>query len=134
MFPFAKKIHTSGQKLTRRVRGFALALDTSGSAQSATFVVPYAQCLMTATEIVGARAGDRFKLEVLDTATGTVSGYPNVSLNTFGEDVYAFTGQYRAQSSYDAELFQGLQIKITCTPIDSEARNVYFNLELHELT
>lgn len=133
-YPFARKVHTDGRKITRRTRGFSLSLDTSGTAQSATFTIPYTSCLLTATEIVNAIAGDSFKFEVLDTSAGTVSGIPNYSLNTFGQDVYASKDFYRAQSSYDAELFGGLQIKVTCTPCDSVSRNVFFNLELHELT
>lgn len=133
-FAFSKKIHRDGSKVTMRKRGFSLALDNSGSAQSTTFVVPHTRCLMTATEIINAVAGDQFKLEVLDTAAGTVSGIPNYSLNIFGDTVNAAPTFYRAESPYDAELFQGLQIKITCIPADSVSRNLYFNLELHELS
>lgn len=134
MYPFARKQHTDGSKVTRRTRGFQLNLDSSGTPQSSSFAVPYVRCLITATEIVGARFGDRFKFEVLDTVAGTVSGVPNANLNTFGEDVYAAKDFYRAASAYDAELFGGLQIRVTCTPADSEARTIGINLELHELT
>lgn len=133
-YAFARKIHTDGKKLTRRSRGFFINLDGTGSVSHAVFVVPYQNCLISATEIVGAVLGDKFKYEILDTATGTLSGYPNGSLNIFGEDVYAAKDFYRAESAYDASLFGGLQIKVTCAPADNEIRKVYINLDLHELT
>lgn len=133
-YPFAKKIHTDGRKVTRRTRGFALSLDGSGNPQSSSFTIPFVSCLLTATEVINAVAGDRLKFEVLDTSTGAVSTIPNYSLNSFGEDVYPANEFYRASSNYDAELFQGLQIKITVTPTDTIARSIYFNLELHELS
>lgn len=133
-YPFARKIHSDGRKLTRRSRGFTISLPGTSSPTAATFTIPFNFCLLSATEIVGARLGDSFKYEVLDTATGTVSTIPNYSLNTFGQDVYAAKDFYRADSTYDAELFLGLQIKVTCTPVDTDVRNVYINLDLHELT
>lgn len=134
-FPFARKYHSDGRKLTRRSRGFTLDLDGTTSTQSATFTVPYTECLLTATEIINAQAGDAFKYEILDTAAGTVSTIPNYSLNTFGQDVYAAPDFYRAESLYDAALFVGLQVKVTCTPgAATSARKVFINLDLHELT
>lgn len=132
-YPFARKTHSDGRKLTMRLRGFKLSLDTSGTAQSTTFTIPYTECLLNATEVVGAKFGDKITFEVLDTAAGTVSGTPNASLNTFGTDVYPSEGLYAVSSSYDASLFQGLQIKVTVTPADSTARDIYFNLHLHQL-
>lgn len=132
-YAFAKKVHWDGRKLTMRLRGVKLSLDTSGTPQSAIFTVPYTECLLNATEVVGAKLGDRIKFEILDTEYGTVSGMSNWSLNTFGEDVYPSENLYAVSSSYDAALFQGLQIKVTVIPMDSTARDIYFNLHLHQL-
>lgn len=132
--PFAQKYHRDGRKLTRRVHGFKIDLDGTSNAQAVIFSVPYTACLMTSTSIISSVEGDKFDFKVLDTLAGTVSGVPNYPLNQFGFGVYAASSCYKEASEYDAELFQGLQIEVTVTPVDTVARSIYFNITLHELT
>jgi len=132
-YPFARKTHSDGRKLFRRLHGISLSLDTSGTQQSITFTIPYTSCLMTAAEVINSVSGDTLNFKILDTAAGTVSGVPNYELNQFGFNVNIPTDYYEAPSEYDSELFGGLQIKIEYNPIDSVARDVHFNLILHEL-
>ena len=134
MYPFAKKQHSDGRKVTRRVHGFKIDLDTSGSTQSVKFMIPYTACLMTKTSIINSIVGDKFDFKVLDTVTGTLTTVPNAPLNQFGHGVYAAAGYHSETSEYDAELFGGLQLEISVTPVDNTARSVYFNVILHELT
>lgn len=131
-YPFAKKVHSDGRKLTNKTRGMD-AISLSGSSASTTFTIPF-ECLMTGADIVNAKPGDCFKFEILDSDTGIISGYPNTSLNEFGDKVWASEGRYKYESSYDAGLIQGLQVKVTCTATeDTSTRKVFVNLFLHKL-
>lgn len=131
--PFASKQLLNGKKLFRRVHGVKLSLDGTSNAQSTSFTIPYTLCKMTSTVIVNGVAGDSVDFKVLDTSSGTVTGVPNYVLNQFGHGVYVSNNYYREDSEYDAELFMGLQMEITLTPVDTVARDVYFNITLHEV-
>ena len=131
--PFGAKKLRDGRSLFRRIHGLKLDLDTSGTDQKVTFLVPYVSAKITSTEIIGAKLGDRIDFKVLDTAAGTVTTVPNYPLNQFGYNVYPSEERYEQKSEYDADLFVGLQLEITVKPVDSVARSVYFNLVLHEV-
>ena len=134
IYPFAQKRHYDGRKLTRRIHGFKIDLDTSGTEQTVKFTIPYVACLMTSTSVVDAIPGDKLQFSVLDSTAGLLTGVPNYRLNQFGYDVYPAKDYYEERSEYDAELVVGLQLEIKVTPVDTTARSVYFNITLHELT
>lgn len=130
----SQELKQGASPLSERKYVLIQPLDGTSNQQSVTYTIPYTACLMTATTIVDAVAGDQCDFEVLDTTTGTVSGIANYSLNKFGHGVYPAKGFYTEVSEYDAELFAGLQLKISVTPVDTVTRSIYFNITLHELT
>ena len=131
--PFGSKKLPDGRSLFRRIHGLKLDLDGTSNTQSTVFSVPYVSAKITSTEIVGAALGDRIDFKVLDTPTGTVSTIPNYTLNQFGFGVYPSAGRYEQRSEYDADLFSGLQLEVSLTPVNTDIRTVYFNLVLHEV-
>lgn len=131
--PFGSKKLPNNKSLFRRIHGLSLTLDGTLNAQKTTFVVPYTAAKITSTEIVGAKLGDSIDFKVLDTAAGTVTTIPNYPLNQFGFSVYPSENRYEQKSEYDADLFVGLQLEITVTPVNTDVRTVYFNLVLHEV-
>jgi len=130
---FASKILPNGKSLFRRIHGIKLTTDGTSNAQKIIFTVPYTSAKITSTEIIGAELGDKIDFKILDTAAGTVSTIPNYPLNQFGFGVYPSKERYEQKSEYDADLFLGLQLEITITPVDTTVRDVYFNLVLHEV-
>lgn len=126
--PFASK--TIGNKrLFTRVHGIQQAV--INGTNTIEFVVPYLEAKFNALEIINADENDTVSLEILDSDSGIVSGYPNYKLNQFGFNLNLPAGFYVRQSEYDADLVYGLIIKLIYnTPIE---KTVGINIILHEL-
>lgn len=130
--PFAAKV-IGNQKLYQRVHGFSVAFNGTDATETGTFTVPYPTCKITGVEVVNPLEGDACDFKVHDTPTGTISTIPDYMLNQFGFSVHFPQGLYRHTSTYDADLIQNMQIKVTYTQAAAAARTVYFNVILHEL-
>lgn len=134
--PFADK-KVDDKKIFQRIDGAELAVTTENNDTSANYLefsVPYASCKLTGVEVIGGSLGDKVKLKILDTAVGTVSTIPKHELNIFGgktSKVNVAKDFYVRESSYDADLFAGLFIKIEYTTVSN--KTVYFNFVMHEL-
>lgn len=130
---FAAKVLANGNRIFRRVRG------TSGNVQNTPdnidFVIPFANCKITGLQILNGRLGDKATFQILDNAAGTISGTPNALLNTFAQDVYITPDVAIYPSKYDADLIQGLVLRIIYDAVDGELlpRTIYVNYDLHEV-
>lgn len=82
-------------------------------------------------EVIGGEIGDICDLYVLDTPTGTYSGYPNAPLNRFAYSANIAPEFYKHESEYDADMYQGLQIKIVYTSVT--AKTIYINFDMNEV-
>lgn len=127
--PFAAKVLKNGKRLFSRVQGESYALLVGEN--SLIYTIPYPEVKFNEIEIVGAEVGDSCSLEVLDDANGSYSGIPNLSLNKFGDKVQLGKDFYCRKSNYDADLYLGMQIKVTYTSVS--AKNVGINYILHEV-
>ena len=132
-FPFASKTLPDGSKLYKRKHGKAGVSVAPGTTESVVFTVPYINCKITGVEVVGSQEGDQVDFYILDTPTGTVSSFPNFILNQFGFGVFVTSGIFREGSSYDADLFQGLQLRMDYTNNGQSAVTPNFNITLHEV-
>lgn len=88
-------------------------------------------CKFLGIEVIGGETGDVADLYVLDTATGTFSGVPNYTLNKFGYSANVAPGFYHHSSEYDADIYQGLQIKFVYTSIS--AKTIGINFDMNEV-
>jgi len=82
-------------------------------------------------EVINAEVGDTCDLYVLDTATGTYSGHANYPLNQFAYGANVSPTYYKHVSEYDADVYQGLQIKFVYTSIS--AKTIYINFDMNEV-
>lgn len=139
--PFASKA-VGGQKLYKRVRGVKSATILAGQSANISLVVPYAQCKISAIELVGGSTGDTCHFKVYDTPTGTISatlaatGYtaiPNLMLNQFGFDVNIADTFHREESAYDADLIQDMKLEVNYTNNTGGSVVIGINFVLHEL-
>jgi hypothetical protein len=117
------------QRLFKRVHGISQAVSLGSN--SIEFVVPYVTCKITGVELIGADLGDTVNFKVLDTPTGTISGYPNVQLNQFGFNVNLRPEYHSESSTYDADLIQDLKLVVEYTSV--AAKDVRINFILHEV-
>ena len=116
----AKTIMINGvtKKLYIRNTGFQSAL-TSGS-NTITYTATYSWAKLIGVEVIGAEALDYVDFKVFDTATGTYSGTPNAMLNHFGFSVNIAPGFYRRECPYDADIYQGLVLKLTYNSVSAK--------------
>lgn len=126
--PFSSK-KLGNQKIFMRVNGTSGSV--SSNASNIDFTVPYDFCKITGIEIINAEFGDVANFRVLDTPSGTISGFSNVQLNEFGTSVNITEKFYRFESSYDADLIKDMTLRVNYTSISS--KTVYINFILHEV-
>jgi hypothetical protein len=124
--PFASKNLPNGKKLYKREHGIQTAV--SQGSNTILFTVPYPWVKITGVELMYGEKFDTVDLMILDSTTGTYSGVPNYQLNQFGFNVNVSEGEYEEQNAYDADLYQGMQIKIVYNSQSAKTIGVNFNL------
>lgn len=127
-FPFAAK-NFGRKKIYKRVVGTSSAV--SAGDNEIIYAVSFPWVKMTGIEVVGAEVGDTACFYILDSATGLVSGIPNCQLNQFAFNVNVAKDFYEHKSEFDADLYQGLQLKIVFKSIST--KTVGFNLIFNEI-
>ncbi len=129
--PFAAKTLPDGSKIYRRVRG--ISGEVQNAADNIDFLVPFT-CKITGLQILNGALGDKATFQVLDTATGTLSGVPYAVLNTYAQDVYIRPDFAEYPSRYDADLITGLTLRIVYDAVDELLpRTIYVNYDLHQI-
>lgn len=123
--PFGAKTFGS-KKLYKREHGIQQTL--IAGVNTILFTIPYAWVKILGLEIIGGENLDKIDMFVLDSTAGTYSGYPNYTLNQFGYNVNVEAGSYEEQNSYDADLYQGMQLKISYTSLSAKTIGINFNL------
>jgi len=126
--PFASKT-MNGKKLFKRVHG--MQVNCVQGENIFEFVIPYGQVKINGLEMIGGQNNDKVDLEVYDTPTGLVSGFPNVKLNQFGFSVNVSKDFYEHKSEYDADLF--LNMKLEVHYFAQQAGLIGINFLLNEL-
>lgn len=132
-YPFTSKILRDGRKIYKRTHGVSGSPVLAGQSSTTIYTIPYLECKITAVEVIGSGLGDQVNFKILDTAAGTVSGVPNYTLNQFGFNVYVSSGMYREESSYEADLFQGLQLEMEYINNGVDVITPNYNITLHEV-
>jgi len=108
--PFADKNY-QGKRLFRRLHGEIFDLDEG--INELIFVCPYLHAKITGVQFINSEALDTGNFEVLDSIDGDYTTVPNLKLNQFGFDVVMRQGDHEHACKYDADIYQGMQIKIT---------------------
>ena len=121
--PFAAKDVPEG-RLFSRVHGIAPQDIAPDETFIFEFVVPYSICKMTCAEIVS-NVTHQTSFEVHHPQAG--------KLNQFGFDVNMGQQVYKRESSYDADVFAGLILKIPVKNISGETKKFGVNIVLHEI-
>lgn len=124
--PFSAKALPNGKKLYKREHG--IQEDLGIGQNTILFTVPYPWVKIIGLEILGGTHLDKCDLFILDSTSGTYTGVPNFVLNQFGYSVNIAAGFYEEENAYDADLYQGMQIKIIYTSIDTKSIGINFNL------
>lgn len=128
-YPFADKVLPDGKKLFKRVHGVSASFNNE--TKKIEFVIPYNECKITGVEILNCNYGDTANLNVYDSSTGIISGFPNVKLNQFGFNVFINEKYHKETSNYDADLFLGMKVSVEITA--SQQKDIYVNFILHEV-
>lgn len=135
----AKTTEVNGveKSLYKRIHGISFNVTTNGT-NTCDFVVPHPHVKIEAIEILNADLGDNCSFKVLDTNTNTYSGLDvgtygaNFVLNQFAFGVYLSTGYYKHESQYDADLYQGMIIRIEFNNTTNN-KDIYLNYILNEV-
>jgi hypothetical protein len=104
------------KSLFKRVVGIQFPLTVGDNTLMYTETFPWVKFM--ALEIINGEMGDYVSLYILDTVAGTYTkaqtgtAYPSAPLNQFGFNANIAPGFYQHKSEFDADVYQGLQIKI----------------------
>jgi hypothetical protein len=120
--PFADKTY-QGNSLFMRIHGIAPVEIGAGLDHAFEYTVTYPQCKITCAEIINDVQGS-CDFEVHHPIAG--------KLNQFGFNVNV-GNVYKRESAYDADLFQGLIVKIKVKNETSSAKVFAVNVILHEV-
>lgn len=107
--PFGAKT-INGKKIFKRVMGTSKVV-TAGET-NIDYIIPFDWAKITGLEIVNCACMDKIALQVIDSATGTVSSTPGLLLNQFGTKVNMPHGFYEHRSEFDADLYKGLILRV----------------------
>jgi hypothetical protein len=126
--PFGAKM-IGDKRLYKRVHG--VQHDCIVGENIIDFEVPYPAAKITGLEVMWASEGDTCDLQVLDTPTGTISTIPSYILNQFGFTVCVSKDKYEHRSEYDADLIQGMKLRVKITAV--AAKKIGINFILNEV-
>ena len=121
--PFSSKT-LPGHKLYFRGTGSQYSLNAGSNILS--YVIPYNWVKFTGIEVINAESLDQISVSILDTATGTYSSVPNYNLNQFAFSINVGPGQWRYETPYDADLYQGVVVSITYTSVSAKTLGINF--------
>lgn len=134
-YPFAlKELPDLQKKLFRRAHGVKTILNANGNTEI-EFAVPYTWAKITTMEIVGLPQMMQADVTIHDNITGTYSGtgISKLQLNKFGFDINIAPNYYKDHSEYDADLYQGMIIKVVIKNNSNLTPEVGINITLHEV-
>lgn len=117
------------KKLFARNTGFQSAVVAGANIISHTITYPWVK--ITGIEIIGCQSLDTVDMKVLDTSTGSYSTVPNYTLNQFGFTVNLPDGYYIRESPFDADLYQGMVVRLGYT--SSSSKTLGINLLMAEV-
>jgi len=126
--PFASKT-LENKKLYKRVHGISAEL--AAGANTIIYTIPYQWVKINGIEVINGESGDAVSFYILDSTTGTYSTIPNYTLNQFAFDVNIAKDYYEHKSEFDADLYQGMQVKIVYNSLS--VKTVGINFLLNEL-
>lgn len=122
-------------KIYKRVHGIKQNC-AAGGYTDIIFDVPYTECKFSGAELFNVGLDDYLDYTITDDVNNTYSGAPGsyYTLNQFGFNVRMPPGgKYFNTSSYDASLFQNMRIVCSYYNSDVSAKDVYMNIEIHEV-
>jgi len=128
---FASKYVADG-KLSRRKHGYKYNVSANTMIEI-EIPVPYTKCKLDSVEIIGCDKGDCASFKVLDDDLGTLSGTPKASINQYGFNVNLSQDFYKDHSEYAADLFAGLYLKIEYQESNGIDKEIYINMDFHEV-
>ena len=134
-YPFSlKELPDIQKKLFRRAHGIKSTLNPNGNTEI-EFTVPYSWAKITTMEVVGLPEMMQADVTIHDTINGTYSqtGISKFQLNQFGFNINLAKDYYKDHSEYDADLYQGMIIKIVIKNNTSLTPEIGINIILHEV-
>lgn len=127
--PFASKTLENNLKLFKRYVGIQVEVATGENI--ITYTIPHNWVKIMGLDIINCSALDKADFEVFDSTSGTYSGIPNLKLNQFGFSVNLPEGFFSVKSSYDSDLYLGMQIKLTY--FSQSSKTIGINFDFHEV-
>jgi len=112
-------------------RNTGIQQDLTAGSNTISYTINYPWVKIIGIEAIGTEALDTAELRVYDNASGTYSGVPNAILNQFGFTLNMAKDFYSRASQFDADLYQGMILKITYVSISD--KRVGMNIIMNEV-
>jgi len=130
--PFGAKSQVIGGVLKKfYARNTGLQYDLTTGSNDINFTIPFPWVKIIGIECIGGEILDTAELRVYDNALGTYSGVPDALLNQFGYTLNMAKDYYARSSPFDADLYQGMILKITYVSISD--KRVGMNIIMNEV-
>jgi hypothetical protein len=126
---FTSKTTDDGNKIYKREHG--IQYDLTVGENTILYTIPYPWVKVTGLDVMNGEVLDIIDVLVLDSIEGSYSSIPNYVLNQFGFNVNLSQGMYSCQSTFDADLFIGMQIKVVYN--SQTAKKIGLNFSLNEV-
>jgi hypothetical protein len=127
--PFTSKVTSEGKKVYKREQG--IQSEVAIGENIIVFTIPYPWVKLTGVEVINGENLDTVDVSILDSATGDYSTIPNHPLNQFGFKVNIADGIYACRSTFDADLYLGMQIRVVYT--SQTVKKIGINFALNEV-
>jgi len=112
-------------------RNTGIQYDLTTGSNDINFTISFPWVKIIGIECIGGEILDTAELRVYDNSVGTYSGVPNALLNQFGYTLNMAKDYYARSSPFDADLYQGMLLKITYVSISD--KRVGMNIIMNEV-
>lgn len=129
----SKILNSHGVQYNLLPRNTGFQSNVNNGSNTITYVATYQWVKFIGLEIINAAAGEYASMLILDSTTGTYTGVNNQPLAQFGYTLNMGSGFYGRQAPFDADLFVGMQLKMTFVSNTVLAKTIGINLIMNEV-
>lgn len=129
----SKMVNSHGVQYNLFPRNTGFSANVVNGVNTITYTATYPWVKFIGLEVINAAVGETASMLVLDSTTGTYTGVNNAPLAQFGYTLNIAPTFYARQAPFDADLFVGMQLRISFNSVTVLGKTIYINLIMNEV-